>query len=80
MWPGYLEEAKQKALLVFLEERSIPLTIEHTSGHASIPDLKRLAAALAPNRVVPIHSFGSDRFDDLFDGVEQHPDGEWWEV
>ena len=67
-------------MLAFLEERGIPLTIEHTSGHASIADLQRLADALAPTRVVPIHSFGAMQFDDLFDGVEQHPDGEWWEV
>jgi ribonuclease J len=80
MWPGYLKEDTQKTLLSFLEERSIPLSIEHTSGHASIPDLQRLAVALAPKRVVPIHSFGSARFEDLFPGVEQHPDGEWWDV
>jgi ribonuclease J len=80
MWPGYLEEEKQKPLLTFLEERDIPLTIEHTSGHASIPDLQRLVAALAPKHVVPIHSFGPDRFEELFSGVEQHPDREWWEV
>jgi ribonuclease J len=80
MWPGYLEEDKQKAGLAFLEERGIPLTIAHTSGHASIPDLQRLATALAPARVVPIHSFGADLFDDLFEGVEQHPDGEWWDA
>ena len=80
MWPGYLKEAKEKVLLSFLEERSIPLSIEHTSGHASIPDLQRLVTALAPKRVVPIHSFAPDQFVDLFSGVEQHPDGEWWEV
>jgi ribonuclease J len=80
MWPGYLKEDKQKRVLTFLEEREIPLTIEHTSGHASIPDLQRLAAALAPQRIVPIHSFGAHRFGDLFKGVEHHPDGEWWEI
>jgi ribonuclease J len=80
MWPGYLKEDKQKPLLTFLEQRGIPLTIEHTSGHASIPDLQRLAAAMAPERVVPIHSFGAHRFDELFEGVEHHPDGEWWKV
>jgi ribonuclease J len=80
MWSGYLEEDKQKPLLSFLEDHGIPLTIEHTSGHASIVDLQRLAGALAPSRVVPIHSFGADRFDELFDQVEQHPDGEWWKV
>jgi hypothetical protein len=31
-------------------------------------------------RVVPIHSFGADRFEDLFEHVEHHPDGEWWDV
>jgi ribonuclease J len=80
MWPGYLKEDKQKKLLAFLGERDIPLTIEHTSGHASIPDLRRLSVALAPDRVVPIHSFGADRFVDLFENVEQHPDGKWWDV
>jgi ribonuclease J len=80
MWPGYLEEEKQKAMLAFLEARGIPLTIRHTSGHASISDLQRLATALSPDRVVPIHSFGGARFHDLFEGVETHPDGEWWDV
>lgn len=80
MWPGYLEEERSKRLLAFLEAHGIPLSIEHTSGHASIADLQRLATALAPKRIVPIHSFGADRFEDLFDDVEQHADGEWWDV
>jgi ribonuclease J len=80
MWPGYLKEEKSKRLIGFLDQRSIPLTVAHTSGHASIADLKRLVAALDPERVVPIHSFGSAQFDGLFEGVEQHDDGEWWEA
>lgn len=80
MWPGYLEEEKQKRLLAWLAEHGIPVTIQHTSGHASISDLQRLVAALGPARVVPIHSFGAERFGDLFQDVEQHPDGAWWEV
>jgi ribonuclease J len=79
MWPGYLREDRSKRLLRFLEERGIPLTTQHTSGHASIADLQRLVTALAPARVVPIHSFGGARFTELFDRVEQHADGEWWE-
>ena len=78
MWPGYLEE--DKGLLEFFEDRGIPFSIEHTSGHASIADLQRLAAATEPARVVPIHSFGAARFDELFPNVEHHSDGEWWEV
>ena len=33
-----------------------PLLIHHASGHAFISDLQRLVHALAPERVVPIHS------------------------
>jgi ribonuclease J len=56
------------------------MTVEHTSGHASIKDLQRLASALRPGRVVPIHSFGSHRFDEFFAGVKAEPDGVWWGV
>jgi len=37
-------------------------------------------AALAPGKVVPIHSFMPERYPELFANVEAHPDGEWWEA
>jgi ribonuclease J len=52
----------------------------HTSGHASPLDLKRFVEALAPKKVIPIHSFMPERYTDLFANVEQHQDGEWWEI
>jgi ribonuclease J len=53
----------------------------HTSGHASIVDLKRLATALAPDMLVPVHTFEGDRYPDLFgSNVSLRADGEWWEV
>ena len=64
-----------------LHTRGIPLEHAHTSGHASIADLKRLAAALAPRMLVPIHTFEPHRFPDHFGAVaQQKNDGEWWEV
>lgn len=80
MWPGYLEEPSGSRLKVFLAERSIPMSINHTSGHASISDLQRLVKAVAPARVVPIHTFDPGGFDALFEGVEHRGDGEWWDV
>lgn len=80
MWSGYLEEEKSKRLTAFLGEHGIPLEQLHTSGHASIADLQRLAIAIKPKQVVPIHSFGGQRFGDLFANVTVHPDGEWWDV
>ena len=80
MWPGYLEEPSGQRLMAFLDRHGLGMTVHHTSGHAFIPDLQKLVAALAPRCVVPIHTFGSDRFPELFHRTEPHPDGEWWEV
>lgn len=75
-----MKEGSEKRYVEWLASRQIPLSIEHTSGHASIGDLQRLADALAPTRTVPIHSFGADQFESLFAGVEVRADGEWWDV
>jgi ribonuclease J len=80
MWPGYLEEPSGQKLRAFLERHGLGMTVHHASGHAFIPDLQRLVAALAPRCVVPIHTFGSDRFCEFFPRTERHADGEWWEV
>jgi ribonuclease J len=52
----------------------------HTSGHASIPDLQRLARAINARMVVPIHSFEAGRFPEFFDNVEIKEDGIWWDA
>jgi len=80
MWSGYLEEDSLKTFRKWLDERNIPMTQIHTSGHAPVKDLKKFATALAPKRLVPIHSFEADRFAEHFENVETKNDGEWWEV
>ncbi len=79
LWPGYLRgDAGQ--LDGFLARHGIQMEIHHTSGHASIEDLGRLVTAVAPARVVPIHTFAPDQFEDHFPGVEPRDDSTWWEV
>ena len=80
LWSGYLDEPSGQRLANFLQEHDIPLVEHHTSGHASTDDLRRLADALAPERVVPIHTFGADAYDDIHPRISQEPDGAWWEV
>jgi len=80
MWPGYLREPSGERLRAWLDRLGIPMVIHHASGHAFIPDLQRLVRALAPDRVVPIHSFAGDRFEEFFPRVERRRDGEWWDV
>jgi len=80
-WDGYLPSPANQAFLSRLAERCVPLEVIHTSGHASIVDLKRLAEAMAPDVLVPVHTFGGDRFAGLFGtNVSRRMDGEWWEV
>jgi ribonuclease J len=56
-WDGYLTEGAGAMLKLDCEARGIPFESIHTSGHASPGDLKRLAAAISPKRLIPIHTF-----------------------
>ena len=80
LWPGYLRDESGVALQEFLRAREIPLSVHHSSGHAFVPDLRRLVDGLAPERVVPIHSFAGDRFGELFARVDRQQDGACWNV
>ena len=80
MWQGYLRDDSTKKVRDWLDERGIPLESIHTSGHASVADLKRFAGAITPRRLVPIHSFETGRFGEFFDNVHRQEDGVWWEV
>ena len=82
-WDGYLQRPNGQALQAALAERGIPLTHAHTSGHASIADLRRLASAVAPKVLVPVHTFKARRFPELFAGiaaVAPKQDGIWWDI
>ncbi|WP_354142469.1 MBL fold metallo-hydrolase [Bradyrhizobium sp. NP1] len=79
-WDGYLADGAGARLRADCERRGIPFETLHTSGHASVPDLKRLASAIRPCRLIPIHTFGRNQFPSLFDNVTLAEDGEWIDV
>ena len=80
MWGGYLKDAYGRRVIDWVESHGIPWQSIHTSGHASVVDLKRFAAALQPRQLVPIHSFETGRFSEFFENVVRKDDGIWWEV
>ena len=82
LWHGYLEDGSwsTRALLDFCARHGIPLVEHHSSGHASVEDLRRLVDALKPSRVVPVHTQAPEKYLELFPHVELHEDGEWWAV
>jgi ribonuclease J len=80
LWGGYLKDERQRPFLAWLRQRGIKMFHCHTSGHAPIKDLRRLAKALAPRMLVPIHSFEPQAFPALFANVQLKDDGVWWNV
>lgn len=80
LWRGYLTQERMRPFHQWLKDHRIPLTICHTSGHASLNDLQQFAKSIAPKILVPIHSFETERFEEFFTNVHRKRDGEWWGV
>jgi len=77
LWPGYLKLSKPlQNLKSYLEDKGVRYEYLHTSGHAKLEDLKKLVDAIAPEMVIPIHSFHPDKFKDYFANVRLVDDGE----
>ncbi|MCD6568234.1 MAG: hypothetical protein J7K94_05835 [Dehalococcoidia bacterium] len=73
MWHGYLERAD---LPQFLSFHNIDLIEIHTSGHAYVEDLKKLACTLNPRCLVPIHTFYPEQYGSLYKNIVQLDDGQ----
>lgn len=80
MWSGYLDREGGQVFRASLASLGIDLAVVHASGHASVEDLQRLAAAIDAEKVVPIHTDAPERYSTLFDRVVRQPDETWWEV
>jgi ribonuclease J len=76
-WDGYLKDGPGKKLVEMCAQKNIPFEVVHTSGHASPSDLKRLASAIAPKKLIPIHTFEREKFPAMFQNVSLVNDGEW---
>jgi ribonuclease J len=80
MWQGYLQNDNGSRFTRWLAERAVPLTILHSSGHSSVADLQRLAAAICAREVVPVHTREPFRYRELFANVRPRQNGEWCRV
>jgi len=77
-WQGYLKKDSDDARRFkdFVGRHNMRLEYVHTSGHATVDKLKEFAAALKPNRIIPIHTEHAERFKEFFRPVKILKDGE----
>lgn len=80
-WLGYLDNPDERyfgaeAIAGCREDPSVDFVYAHTSGHAPLGDLQRLAAALDPACLVPVHTEHGDRFGEHFAKVFRLGDGQ----
>ncbi|HNX90228.1 MAG TPA: MBL fold metallo-hydrolase [Candidatus Omnitrophota bacterium] len=76
MWEGYLTDKFKD----FIAQKGLDIETVHTSGHATIQDLKVFAGALNPGKLIPIHTFESGQYPRLFKNVQILQDREEFDV
>ncbi|MFZ5681309.1 MAG: MBL fold metallo-hydrolase [Bradyrhizobiaceae bacterium] len=79
MWPGYLDRDRSQ-LASWCQKQAVALEIAHTSGHAEPDSLARLAEALNPRMVVPIHTEAPQVMGSLIPNVRALRDGDWLDI
>ena len=80
-WLGYLDGAHtdyfgSDRISAFRSDPEINFIYAHSSGHAVLKDLQKLAAALMPKMLVPIHTEDAEGFRSNFENVMTLMDGE----
>ena len=80
MWQGYRESDYQQKFEKYLQSIGFKLIALHTSGHATVPDIKRLVKGLDPNKIIPIHTMTPNAFMDFSDKTELKEDGKEFEI
>ena len=76
LWSGYLPRHKKD--LDEMQNMGIRRIHIHTSGHATVDELRQFVEAIPTSRIVPIHLEDREGFADLSSKVELRNDHEWW--
>jgi ribonuclease J len=79
-WLGYLSYSDNEyfgaeAIAGYQDDPQVNFVYAHTSGHATVEDLQRFAAALKPKMLVPVHTEKGEKYDGYFRNVCVIEDG-----
>ena len=80
-WLGYLDGEHadyygSDQIAAYRSDPAVNFVYAHTSGHAPLKDLQKLAAALKPKMLIPIHTEDAEGFRGQFENVTTLTDGE----
>ncbi len=75
LWNGYRNSSYQQYFENSLKNAGFFLETSHTSGHASVVDIKRVINGLDPQKLIPIHTMQPDAFSDFSDKTDLKIDG-----
>ena len=79
-WRGYLDNPEGSAIKGWFEAGGAHAEHIHTSGHASVSDLRAFASAIDPKTLVPIHGVKWDEAQAGFPSITRLRDGEPLEI
>ncbi len=84
-WLGYLDGNHvdyfgSDRIAAFREDPRVNFVYAHTSGHAPVEDLQRLAMALKPKLLIPIHTEKASDYGKYFENAVMIKDGETLEI
>jgi len=80
LWDGYRNTSYQQAFEQTLKNSGFELKAKHTSGHATVGDIKRVMNGLNPKKIVPIHTMQPNVFKGYSNKVEVQVDGVGFEI
>ena len=66
LWEGYQRKGNTKSFIDYLKARQFRIFNIHTSGHADIVTLGKVADAISPKHIVPIHTFRGGDYQKYF--------------
>lgn len=83
-WQGYLEKSainksynRAESFLRSIKDGKVAgaiFTYAHTSGHATLADLKRFTAAISPKSLIPVHTEHAHQYRNHFENVVELSD------
>jgi len=66
LWKEYEKRDENKPLIEWAKAKNYNLYYVHTSGHASLNELKEIVTTLKPKKIIPIHTEHKEKFKEHF--------------